>query len=203
MLKWKNFDRTVILASQSPRRQEILQVLGITFQVQKPELDDEKSYINAAKLEQSISNLAFVKAHSISCTFPSALIFGGDTVVVGNNRILGKPKDYEEAKTMLQFLSGRMHKVYSGVALICEELGFQLSDTGSTEVYFRKLESWEIEEYLETEEYTDKAGAYAIQGRAMAFIDRINGCFYNVMGLPISKTIHLCQEYFNFVKGLK
>ena len=104
---------------------------------------------------------------------------------------------------MLQRLSGRMHKVYSGVALTCVDINFTSTAAACTDVFFRDVPEEEIEEYLTVDEYADKAGAYAIQGRAMTFVDKINGCFFNVMGLPISETMSIGKAYTEFLKGRK
>ena len=102
---------------------------------------------------------------------------------------------------MLQCLSGQMHKVYSSIALICENMHFKQTAVACTDVFFRNVPETEIDGYLMFDEYTDKAGAYAIQGKAMTFVNRIDGCFYNVMGLPVSETIAIFKAYFDFLKG--
>ena len=154
-------------------------------------------------IEESVQKLALAKANSVAARFTSSLVLGGDTVVVVDKQIIGKPINREDAKAMLQRLSGRMHKVYSGVALACVDINFASTAATCTDVFFRDLPDGEIEEYLTFDEYADKAGAYAIQGRAMTFVDKINGCFYNVMGLPISETMSIYKAYIEFLKGRK
>ena len=203
MFKWNKLDRPLILASQSPRRKQILENMGFTFNVHTPEVENENNYITIDHIEESVQKLALAKANSVAARFTSSLVLGSDTVVVVDKQIIGKPVNREDAKLMLQRLSGRMHKVYSGVALTCVDINFTSTAAACTDVFFRDVPEEEIEEYLTVDEYADKAGAYAIQGRAMTFVDKINGCFYNVMGLPISETMSICRAYTEFLKGRK
>jgi septum formation protein len=175
--------------------------MGFRFSVHVPDIPDEEAYMNIQTIEKSIRELALAKARSVTRSRASSLILGCDTVVVLDRTIMGKPADYSDALKMLKTLSGRVHKVFSGVALICDEIRFEQTAFTSTDVWFRTLAEEEIIEYLSLNEYADKAGAYAIQGRAMTFIDKIKGCFYNVMGLPMSDTIHLFNSYQEFLKG--
>ena len=201
MLRWNRLERPLILASRSPRRKQILENMGLTFKIVAHEVDNEESYITIDQIEESIQKLAQAKAESVALGFPSSLILGSDTIVVIDKQVIGKPVHREDAKLMLQRLSGKKHTVYSGVALYCTELPFSETAVACTDVLFRDVEEWEIDEYLDHDEYADKAGAYAIQGRAMTFIEKIDGCFYNVMGLPVSKTIELFNAYIEFLKG--
>lgn len=199
----KEIDRPIVLASQSPRRRKLLRMMGISFEKCQPMVEDEEKYICSQSLEQSLQTLACVKAQSIGNIKKTSLVLGYDTVVVLDNCVLGKPADRQNAKEMLRRLSGRMHKVYSGVAFVCVDCNFQKTAVACTEVFFRDLAEDEIEDYLSFNEYADKAGAYAIQGRAMTFVAKINGCFYNVVGLPIAETISLFTTYCEFRKGLR
>ncbi len=201
MHQWNRLDRPLILASGSPRRKEILGNMEFDFTIVKPSLPNEDEYIDPERLKESLQELALAKARSILPAHASSLIFGSDTIVVLDNEVIVKPVDYQDAQKMLRRLSGRMHKVYSSVALICENIQFTKTALACTEVFFRKVPDDEIDAYLDKNEYADKAGAYAIQGKAMTFVDRIQGCFYNVMGLPISETIALFNAYFAFMKG--
>lgn len=206
MSKWNKLDRPLILASQSPRRKQILDKMGFTFNVHTPEVENENNYItidNIDNIEESVQKLALAKANSVAARFTSSLVLGSDTVVVVDKQIIVKPVNWEDAKLMLQRLSGRTHKVYSGVALTCADINFTSTAAACTDVFFRDVPDGEIEEYLTADEYADKAGAYAIQGRAMTFVDKINGCFYNVMGLPISETMSIGKAYTEFLKGRK
>ncbi|MBD3321627.1 MAG: septum formation protein Maf [Chitinivibrionales bacterium] len=200
MSVWNRRNGSIILASQSPRRKQILAQLGIEFQVVKPLVSDEESFIKPEDLEGSLKCLADAKAASVTKQHPDALVIGADTIVQINGDILGKPVDEQNARAMLTRLSGKMHVVYTAVAAQCEEIGFSSAGCAATKVFFRTVPPEEIDEYLADEMYADKAGAYAIQGKAMAFVDKIEGCFYNVMGLPVTATISLFKE-FNARKG--
>ncbi len=199
--KWNKLDRPLILASKSPRRKEILSCMGFSFTVKPPVIHNEESYISVSRIKDSVRELARAKARSVAEQSRHSLVLGSDTVVVIDNRVIGKPLNRNDARDMLQRLSGRVHMVYSGVALICAEINFERAATACSNVFFRTVSSWEINEYLTHDEYTDKAGAYAIQGRAMTFVDKINGCFYNVMGLPVTQTIDLFKAYSELLKG--
>lgn len=169
--------------------------MGFAFEIIAPSVDNEEKYFSKAATDDSLQALAAAKARSVSGKRPEALVLGADTVVSLDGTMLGKPKSKDDAAGTLRFLSGKTHVVRTSVALVCGELGFVLSATETTQVTFRPLEQWEIDEYLDHNEYRDKAGAYAIQGRAMAFVDRIDGCYYNVVGLPVRKTIDLFITY--------
>ena len=171
--------KNVILASQSPRRIEILQALQIPFDVCIPSIVEQwNSKTRAGKIVQQ---LATKKAEA--CAKKDALVIAMDTLVVLGNSKLGKPENKAEAVDMLQQLSGKMHRVYTGVALKLDEN--LVTDFEVTKVFFRKLKQPEIEWYVKTGEPMDKAGAYAIQGLGSIFIDRIEGCYFNVVGFPI------------------
>lgn len=177
--------------------------MGISFKTASPNIDNEEDYLHLDKLKQSIENLSVLKAKDVAESNKEALVLGSDTLVFLNNTIIGKPSNRDEAFKVLKCLSNSIHQVYTGVALLNIETGFQKSYTAITDVYFRCVEDEEIEEYLNLNEYSDKAGAYAIQGRAMNFVRKIDGCFYNVMGLPIEETINLFKSYMNSMKGLQ
>lgn len=195
MTNWLNPGRTVILASGSPRRKQILSLMGFSFKTIIPAEINEESYLDTSHLNESLQKLATIKAKNVSDTNPEALVLSADTVVVNNSVILGKPADYDDAFKMLKGLSGKKHRVITGVALLCTEENFCRTNAVSTDVYFRNISDQEIEQYLNFPEYQDKAGSYAIQGKAMIFIDRIEGCYYNVVGLPVSGTINLFNEF--------
>jgi septum formation protein len=195
MLTWQNPGKPLILASQSPRRREILENMGLAFTAVPPAALDEGAFINHADLRASLEKLARAKAESVADRHSEALVLGADTVVVKDSHVLGKPADSAEAGSMLKILSGSCHQVLTGVALVCRRESFIASVVACTDVFFRKISDAEIEEYLDYGEYCDKAGAYAIQGRAMIFIERIAGCYYNVVGLPVAETIALLSAY--------
>jgi septum formation protein len=190
-------DRKIILASASPRRREILRNLGFSFDVRRPAPGLEDSALPIDTLRESIARLALTKARSVAAHCAGSLVLGGDTAVVVDDQVLGKPAGRDDAARMIRLLAGRTHQVYTGIALVCEDEQFARTDCAGTRVTFRSLDDQEIEAYLAERDYADKAGAYAIQGRAMSFVDSIQGCFYNVVGLPVTKTIELFQAYIS------
>lgn len=194
---WKQPDRPIILASQSPRRRDILSTMGFTFEVSRPGVDNEAEFFSRYPLAEALEALAAAKADSVLSARREALVLGADTIVSIDGAILGKPRDRLEAELMLQQLSGRIHTVHTSVALACSECGFSARAIESTAVLFRQLSKWEIDDYLGLDKYRDKAGSYAIQGRAMTFVERIEGCYFNVVGLPVRKTIDLFTAYAN------
>jgi septum formation protein len=178
----------LILASSSPRRAEILANAGLPFSVLSSAVD-ESPYPGEtpAGLVQRLANAKadLVTARAVG---PS-IVLGADTVVVLDDKILGKPRSTEEARHMLQQLSGRTHSVLTGVALVRLPDGERREFTESTLVHFRQISEEELSSYLATEEPYDKAGAYAIQGQAGRYIPRIEGCYFNVVGLPLSRIL--------------
>lgn len=177
----------LILASNSPRRKEILKMLGYEFKVTVSEADENIEYLPP---EDTVTELSKRKALAVKAEYEDTVI-GADTVVAIDNKILGKPKDKKDAYDMLKLLSNRKHTVYTGVTVITKEK--IITDYVSADVYFREILDFELENYLNTDEPYDKAGAYAIQGMGGAFTEKIDGDFYAVMGLPacyISKTLN-------------
>ncbi|HHV81599.1 TPA: septum formation protein Maf [bacterium] len=176
----------LILASSSPRRIELLSKLGAEFEVIpsniiEPFPSPEEDPISFAK------NLSFLKAYNVYQLIEEGVILGVDTIVEINNLILGKPKDREEARYMLRLLSGNTHRVISGFTIIDKKREKWVSDVAITAVKFRRLKYDDIENYLDTEDYIDKAGAYAIQGFGSTLVEYIRGCYYNVVGFPIER----------------
>ncbi len=170
----------LVLASASPRRKEILQTAGIPFEARTADVDER--ILGGESPEDYVQRLAEAKARAV-CQ-EGETVLGADTVVVVDGQVLGKPADQREAAQMLRALSGRSHRVLTGVCFFDGS-----SAHGSVEetvVYFRELDDDEIADYIATGEAADKAGAYGIQGAASKFIDRIEGCYFNVVGLPIS-----------------
>lgn len=181
-----------ILASASPRRQELLKlVLEEPFIVQPSDADE---HIDPCEPAMLVQLLAERKARKVAEGKADALIIGADTVVALDGQILGKPKDRQDARQMLLALSGRTHAVYTGVFLLCTKNGKSLRLAEQTLVTFAAMSSQEIEAYLDTGEYQDKAGAYGIQGGAAKHIRAISGCYFNVMGLPVHQTYELLKK---------
>lgn len=183
----------IVLASASPRRREILErVLGRRVQVVVPkvveEVNEKLSPIEKAK------KLALKKAEYVANKVKSGVIVAGDTIVVVEGEVLGKPKDEIEAIKMLTKLSGKEHTVITGIAVINADTGEKLVDAVETRVYMRKMTRKEIEMYVKSREPFGKAGGYAIQGLGALLIDKIDGCFFNVVGLPISKLYEMLKQ---------
>ncbi len=171
----------LILASQSPRRREILERAGIPFTVRVADVDESVRDGEAA--QSYVRRLATRKA--VAAGRPGEVVLGADTTVVVDWEILAKPTDAADAARMLRLLSGRSHEVITGT---CLKVGGQLYiDAETTVVRFRAMHETEIAAYVATGEPMDKAGAYAIQGGASRYIDRIEGCYWNVVGLPVAK----------------
>jgi len=178
----------LILASSSQRRAEILANAGLPFTVLSSAVD-ESPYPGEAPAAL-VQRLANAKADLVTArAVGPAIILAADTVVVLDDKSLGKPSSMEDARQMLQQLSGRTHSVLTGVALIRLPDGERRQFIESTLVHFRPITDEELSAYLATEESYDKAGAYAIQGRAGRFIPRIEGCYFNVVGLPLSRAL--------------
>ncbi len=181
----------VILASASPRRRELLKYIFDDFDIIPADVDE--SLNDDIKAENAAKYLAVRKAEYISEKYPDALVIGSDTTVVINGEILGKPADKEDAENMLFKLSGKTHKVITGVC-ICKE-GRTRSFSEVTEVVFFNLKKEEIDDYLKSDEWSDKAGAYGIQGKAGLFVEKINGDYNNVVGLPVARLNRELKEF--------
>lgn len=171
----------LILASKSPRRQELLREMGIPFSVV---LCDTEEIVTAIKPEQVPLINAERKAEAVAALHPESLVLGADTVIAIDGQVIGKPKDKADAKRMLRLFSGRSHEVITGVALICKKRAIHKVFSVATQVRFLPLSEEVIEEYLQKVHVLDKAGAYAIQEYGQMIIAGIDGEFDNVVGLP-------------------
>mgnify|MGYP001472387967 CR=1 FL=1 len=189
--------KEIILASKSPRRIEILRMIGLDFDIAPSKLD-EKIKINLTG-KQFAEYWSKEKAKLISNKYPGRLVIGADTIVIFNNQILGKPKNNNESKNMLKMLSGNIHEVITGVTLICKNKQKSKTFSESTKVFVKKISNDEIDFYINNYNTSDKAGSYGIQGLFSIWIEKINGCYYNVMGLPISK---FYKEYSKIIRRL-
>ena len=186
----------IILASQSPRRKEILSLLNIPFKIMVSDADESidkglPAYFIAEKL--SLQKAAAVAKNVTS----HALVIGADTLVVCDGEILGKPKDENDARNMLTRLSGREHSVITGVTVMDTKSAKSESFYVETKVYFSALSEEEIESYVATGDCNDKAGAYGIQSGAAKFIEKISGDYQNVVGLPLSRLYQVLKKEFN------
>ncbi|GMQ56120.1 Maf-like protein [Vallitalea sediminicola] len=195
--------KNIILASKSPRRKELLERLNISFDIKISRVDED-SFKQDSPWE-FVEKLAYEKANSVSkLVDEDSLVIGCDTVVVFENEILGKPKNIGQAADYLKKLSGNKHLVYSGIAILDVGSNKKYISHEVTEVYMKDLNEEEIAYYINTGEPLDKAGAYGIQGVGAIFIEKINGDYYNVMGLPLNKLYKglnkLGVNYFEIVK---
>ncbi len=181
----------IILASASPRRSELMTLAGFRFDVICADIDEIVP--ENARPQEVVMSLALQKAQAVAKDHGKSAVVGSDTVVALDGKILGKPHSEKEAVEMLRSLSGRTHKVYTGVAIVCGEKVTSFFD--ETEVEFYPLTDAEIFDYVATGEPMDKAGAYGIQGRGAVLVKRINGDYFNVMGLPISKVYRELKDY--------
>jgi septum formation protein len=182
-----------ILASASPRRNEILKQLGLRFRADPSGISEPARRRRETPADYAV-RIACLKAEGTAERHQSGLVIGVDTIVVLGNTILGKPETITEARSMLKQLSGRWHEVLSGICLIDCSRNRSRSGIGRSRVHFRRLSSEEVEWYLGTGEYRDKAGAYGIQGYASLFADSIEGCYFNIVGFPIAAFQKLCRE---------
>ena len=188
-----NMRKKIILASASPRRKELLKTMGLDFEVIPSEV--EENIENEKFSTELIENLAVKKAQNVAekIDFP-AIVIGSDTVVVINEKILGKPKDRKDAFNMLKMLGGSTHQVVSAIAVIDTETNKVLKDSVVSDVTFKQLSDEEINAYIETGEPMDKAGAYAIQGLAGMFVKSINGCYSNIVGISVFKLAEMLHS---------
>ena len=177
----------LVLASGSPRRREILEQIGVNFRVSVSDVEEKPTAQNPLDFPRENASQ---KALAVSRKEPSAVVLGYDTLVFLDGKPLGKPKDKEDALKMLQALNGRSHKVITGVAVAH---GGMLLDASQeeTEVFFRDCSLRELEEYVNSLDPMDKAGAYGIQTQGARLIRSIRGCYYNVVGLPVARTLEM------------
>jgi septum formation protein len=181
----------LILASSSPRRAELLRAAGIPFEIMPVDLDE--SVLRLEPPGDHVRRLSTEKARAVFETNPTAVVLGADTIVHVGGEIMSKPRDADDASRMLRLLSGREHEVLTGVAIIAERNA--LVEVARTRVWFNPLTEAEIHDYVATGEPLDKAGAYAIQGLGSRYIDRIQGSYSNVVGLPVALVYRLLKGY--------
>lgn len=199
--------KRIILGSASPRRKELLEQIGIEFEIV---VSSKEENYRSTEPEEIVKELALMKAENVaeeaarkgkdsrSSYLQNVLIVGADTIVVRDGEILGKPSDEEAAFAMLESLQGRVHQVYTGVALLDFDGNGEkktVSHAEETKVYVHEMTEEEIRRYLSAGESMDKAGAYGVQGRFAAYIDRIEGDYYNVVGLPVAYVYRKLKEF--------
>ena len=174
----------MILASASPRRKVLLKQMGLAFEVH-PSQVVEPDYVGGDPINYVVG-LADLKAAEVADQYPKALVVGADTVVIVDDQVLGKPIDENSARIMLNQLSGKTHEVITAYSIQCKEKHIQLNQHVLTRVHFKALSQDEITIYIDSGAPFDKAGAYGIQDYSGVFVDYIEGCFYNVVGFPLS-----------------
>lgn len=177
--------KKIILASASPRRKKLLSQIGLNFTIEPSNIKEESKYFSDFGL--IAADLAYQKAKDVAKNHKNSIVIGADTIVVIDSKILGKPVTEYEAKLMLNELSGTWHSVFTGLALIDTDSNVIVRDFEESNVKFRNLSDDQIKNYIKTGESMDKAGAYGIQGKGALLVEKINGCYYNIVGLPLAK----------------
>jgi septum formation protein len=185
--------KRLILASSSPRRAQLLKLIGLEFEIIDSKFNERDEVYTIPEVH--VLELAEKKARKVAENINDAIIVGADTIVVLNNHMLGKPRTANEAREMLRTLSGKTHTVYTGLAIVDKPSEEMVSDYQRTRVTFRELNDREIEQYVKTKNPMDKAGAYGIQDQSAVFVSKIEGCFYNVMGFPLAKFYQTLQTF--------
>jgi septum formation protein len=182
----------LILASASPRREELLRQLGVPFTVVRSDLPEE---MTGGSPVESLRALSLAKARAVAGRVGTGVVLGADTVVVLDGVIFGKPANPDDARRMLRALRGRSHEVITGVALVEAPARAEISRVVVTRVQMRRYGEDEIDAYVATGEPTDKAGAYGIQGEGGKLVSRVDGCYWNVVGLPLRTTRRLLEAW--------
>jgi septum formation protein len=186
--------KKLILASASPRRRQLLRQVGIPFEARKSGVEED--FDASWSPDEVASRISVRKAEAVAQSLDNAIVLGVDTIVVFDNRILGKPVSEKDAVAMLSSLSGCWHEVFTGMTLIDRPSEQRATAVEVTRVKFRELDSDEIDDYVRSGSPMDKAGAYGIQDDYGAlFVERVEGCFYNVMGLPLARLYRMLVEF--------
>lgn len=192
----KKFDQyKIILASQSPRRYELLKMIGLDFEV-KPSNIIEKNHDDLKPLDYALMN-AKEKANVVADKYPNSLVISADTIVVLGNQILEKPENDNHAFEILKLLNGKTHEVITAFGIILKDKEISKFDYEKTKVKFRKLSHDKIKAYIATGEPFDKAGGYGAQGLGSLLIEKVDGCFYNVVGFPLGKFFGMIEKLLN------
>lgn len=184
-----------ILASASPRRQELFRLLELNFRVQPSDVEEIHDEILSP--EDLVKSLSLQKAQNVANKVSENLaVVGADTIVYLENKVLGKPENETEAKKMLRSLSGKTHKVFTGFTILHKADQIEVSEAVATEVKFKELSDLEIDSYIKTKEPMDKAGAYGIQGFGSILVEKVNGCYFNVMGFPLNRFYEVLKKIY-------
>lgn len=189
------FRPRLILVSASPRRAELLREHGYEFEVIEPPLAEPIDFTEGMSLVERVQALSNFKARSVRAQVGEGLILAADTIASLDGRVFGKPADRDDARSTLQSLSGTTHQVITGVTLLDAPSGIRLIRHDSTDVTMRRLTEQEIEDYLDSGAWAGKAGAYGIQDKGDAFVERIEGSFTNVVGLPMELLAEMLTEF--------
>lgn len=196
--------KKIVLASASPRRKELLARMGLSFTVFPSNAEENTEDVSTLPAARQVCLLAGKKAEDAASRLQhDCLVIGADTIVVKDGRKLGKPQNQEQAAAMLRFLGGGRHEVLTGVALIDRKMNYRDTDCERTLVEMMRLTDNEIKRYTDSGEYLDKAGGYAIQGLAAAFIPWIEGCYFNVVGLPVNLLYTMLKKYLLCAEGME
>jgi len=188
-----NYMKRIILASTSPRRKELMEKIGLKFEVVRSDYEEDMTI--KLKPKELAKYLSLGKANSVAKKYKNALIISADTFVTFKDNVLGKPHTPEQTKKTLKMLSGKSHLVITGFTIIDTASQKRISKAVVTKVYFKKISNEEINTYAKSSEPLDKAGAYAIQGLGSVLIEKIEGDFFNVVGLPISALVTELKKF--------
>ncbi len=193
-------NKKIILASGSPRRSEILQNIGIDFTIVKSAADEGSINPDGIPVSVYVQELALLKAIEVKSriSVEGGIVIGADTVVSIDGKILGKPVNEEDAYNMLKSLSGKTHQVYTGYCAVSTDDGYAVCESVCTDVTFASLSEEEIYDYIHTGEYSDKAGGYGIQGKGVMLVEKIEGDYFNVVGLPVRSLVNMLKKEFGF-----
>lgn len=189
-----------ILASASPRRRELLDNIGLEFEIEKSDFDESTLQYDGKNPSLYVQEMALLKANDAAKKLDkkeNTIIISADTMVCMGNKILGKPSDEKDAENMLKMLSGREHQVYTGVCVYRLPDGTSTTKAEVTNVKFKNLTEGKIKAYVATKEPMDKAGAYGIQGIGSMLVEKIDGDYFNVVGLPVSMLADILEEEYN------
>ena len=193
LIQMPNTAIPIILASNSPRRKELLRQVGVSFTVDPADVDERP--LPGERPEDYAVRVALDKARVAAARSKNGVIIAADTIVVVDDTILGKPADRNDAERMLTVLSNRVHRVITGLAVIDAASGKTMTNSAVTSVWFRDLSQQEIQSYIAGGEPLDKAGAYGIQGKGALLVKQIEGCYFNVVGLPLSLLGELLRKF--------
>jgi septum formation protein len=185
--------KTIILASASPRRKELLEKIGLRFEVEPSNYEEDMP--SALEPHEFAQKISLEKAKVVASKHKNAIVIAADTFIIFGSQILGKPHTEKEARKMLETISGKSHSVITGFSIIDTGTSKTLSKSVETKIYIRKLTLAEIDAYVKSKEPLDKAGAYAIQGLGAIFVEKIEGDYSNVIGLPLSALTEALKEF--------